>query len=531
MTTGDQDTNAIHCVRTRDGDVFGRMERGAIAFPGIRYAAPPLGNLRFAAPAPFVPDGGVALQWDGALATPRRPAPAPLQNAGMMMGSRPVGVTAEDCLFLDVFTPATAGCRPVMVWVYGGGFVGGSGVDVLTHGSHLAALGDVVVVSFNYRLGAFGFLHWHGDDRTPEAPRSNLGLRDQLAVLRWVQREIGAFGGDPARVTIFGESAGGMSVCDLLASPLAQGLVHRAIAQSGAAESVQSAAAAQQVHEDLARALGIRPYDVDALRACSTAQVLDAQQQALQAARARRGGMGFRPCVDGEVLPRLPMHAIAEGMAADVPLLLGSTRDEQRLYLNARQALTDEELLTQVRTRLQHAAILLPNGSRPSESESHTIAGAAIALYRSQHPGAAFGNIGLWCAIDTDLGFRLPALRLASTRAAGRAQSWLYLWTWASPALRGWLGACHAIDVPFVFANLDTPGMKRFAGAGAAADALARTVATTWAGFAHDGVPPQSDWHAFTAAGDPLLLLDATPRVANAPDTALVRFWQDAGLC
>jgi para-nitrobenzyl esterase len=140
-------------------------------FRGIRYAAPPVGELRFAPPAPFSTATGVPLQFEGALAAPPRAAPAPLQNTGMMLGSRPVGATAEDCLFLDVFTPALDGRRPVMVWIYGGGFVGGSGVDVLTHGSRLAALGDVVVVTFNYRLGALGFLHWDEAGDGPTAPR------------------------------------------------------------------------------------------------------------------------------------------------------------------------------------------------------------------------------------------------------------------------------------------------------------------------------------------------------------------------
>ena len=526
MTTAHRGAAGMLRVRTREGDVLGQPEQGALVFRGIRYAAPPVGELRFAPPAPFSTATGVPLQFEGALAAPPRAAPAPLQNTGMMLGSRPVGATAEDCLFLDVFTPALDGRRPVMVWIYGGGFVGGSGVDVLTHGSRLAALGDVVVVTFNYRLGALGFLHWDEAGDGPTAPRCNLGLRDQLAVLRWVQAEITAFGGDPDCVTVFGESAGGMSVCDLLASPHARALAHRAIAQSGGAESVQSADAARAVHADMAAALGVRAQDVEALRACSVERLLMAQQQALLAARARRGGMGFRPCVDGDVLPRLPLAAIGDGCGAAVPLLLGSTRDEQRLFINARQPLDDDELLAQVQARVRFHAEALPGSPDPAG-----IAREAIGRYRAGHPGAAFGNLGVWCAIDTDLGFRLPALRLAQARACSGAASWLYLWTWASPALRGWLGACHAIDVPFVFANLDAPGMKRFAGSGPEAQALARAVATTWAGFARAGSPPQPEWQPFSGNADPLLVIDADPRVADAPDAALVRFWAQAGLC
>ena len=550
-------------VRSLHGEVSGALERGAWAFRAIRYAAAPLGERRFAAPQPLDAPAIATLQrpfddahrgQQGALVA----GIAPLQNTGMAMGSRPVGVTTEDCLYLDVYTPATVGKRPVMVWIFGGGFVSGSGTDVLTHGSRLAARGDVVVVTFNYRLGAFGFLHWPSDVNTlGEAdaalqPVANAGLLDQIAVLHWVKREIAAFGGDPDCVTVFGESAGAMSVCDLLTSPAAHGLFHRAIAQSGAAESVQTAAAAIAVHQDLASALGVPAYDLAALRACDSDKLLAAQLQAWQRARARRGGMGFRPCVDGGVLPEQPLLAIAGGRAASVPMLIGSNLDEQRLYVSARQQLTDAELEQSVYERLQRAGIADPDVARN-----------AIALYRRAHPNARqfeqpepnvperartqFGNVALLAAIETDLAFRLPALRVARDRArsatapAVAAATYVYLWTWPSPALRGWLGACHAIEVPFVFGNLDTPGMKRFAGHGPDADALSAEVMDQWTHFARHGAPADPRWlpYPVTAPGPaaPTLSASSCTRVFNAtcttgqsPDAALLTFWCNAGL-
>ncbi len=561
-------------VRSLHGAVHGAFERGAWAFRGIRYAAAPLGERRFAAPQPLDAQAIATLQLPfDATHTARHDALvagiAPLQNTGIAMGSRPVGVTTEDCLYLDVYTPSSAGKRPVMVWVFGGGFVSGSGTDVLTHGSRLSAHGDVVVVTFNYRLGAFGFLHWPNDAAIASArstalqPVANAGLLDQIAVLRWVQREIAAFGGDPDCVTVFGESAGAMSVCDLLTSPAAQGLFHRAIAQSGAAESVQTATAAIAVHHDLASALGIAPYDLAALRACDSEELLAAQLQAWQQGRARRGGMGFRPCIDGTVLPEQPLLAIAAGRAARVPLLIGSNLDEQRLYVSARQQLTDAELQVRVSQRLQAAGVA-GQWVAGQGVVGQDLAAAAIALYRRAHPNARqfeqpdpniperartqFGNVALLAAIDTDLAFRLPALRVARDRARSASAAavdasatYLYLWTWPSPALRGWLGACHAIEVSFVFGNLDAPGMKRFAGHGPDADALSADVMAQWTHFAHHGVPADPHWLPYpgTAAEPAAPVLSATccTRVFNAtcttgqsPDAALLTFWCQAGL-
>ena len=557
-------------VQSLHGPVCGVRERGAWAFRGIRYAAAPLGGRRFAAPQPLDAHalGTLQLPADGPQDSLRvwgTPGIAPLQNSGMAMGTRPVGDTSEDCLYLDLYTPAVSGRRPVMVWIFGGGFVSGSGTDGLTHGSRLAARGDVVVVTFNYRLGAFGFLHWNGNEaragssHDPLQAAANAGLLDQIAVLHWIRNEVAAFGGDPDCVTVFGESAGAMSVCDLLTSPLADGLFHRAIAQSGAAESVQSATAAQTLHHDLAGALGIAPYDLAALRACDSGKLLAAQLQAAQLARARRGGMGFRPCVDGVVLPEQPLAAIAAGRAAQVPMLIGSNLDEQRLYVSSRQNLTDAELAARSSQRLQAAGVV-----------DVSVASAAIDLYRKSHPGARqfeqpdpnvperlrsqFGNVALLTAIDTDLAFRLPALRVARDRwRANAGETYVYLWTWPSPALRGWLGACHAIEVSFVFGNLDAPGMKRFAGHGRDADALSADIIAQWSHFARHGRPADASWHAYSdpaagtsaeprtdACADGSETMNSTPgctRVFAAtciagqpPDAALLAFWRGAGL-
>lgn len=498
------------------GRIRGCIERGAWAFRGVRYAAPPLGSLRFCSPRPLG-DVGVPPQWQSSDGEPAS-GPAPLQPPAMI-GARPVGDTAEDCLFLDVFTPEPHGSRPVMLWIHGGGFVAGSGCDPLTHGSRLAARGDVVVVTIGYRLGVFGFLAPWDDGDSVDA---NCGIRDQLAAIAWVRAHIAAFGGDPQRITLFGESAGAMSVFTLLTSPALppHGLTG-AIAQSGFAESVQSAAAARAVRADLAQSLGCAVSASDALRAAAIDALLTAQVRSSGLARARRAGMAFRPMIDGRLVIERPLEALRRGVSAALPLLLGSNRDEQRLYLSPRSMLSDEDLRSRVAARIADAGI----PTRPAAAA----ADEAIRRYTAGHPGARFGRAGVWCAIDTDLGYRLPALRVADARLAHGGCSYLYLWEWESPALRGWLGACHAIDVPFVFGNLDTPGMKRFAGSGPIAEQMSDTVQVLWSNLAH-GRAPSPEHLPFAAPGAPLLRIAAAPSFGPAPDAALVQFWADVGV-
>ena len=495
-------------VRIGAGELQGVPERNVLAFRGIPYATPPVGNLRFAAPQAVAP-------WPGTRDATRSGS-APPQNAGVMLGGRPVGATAEDCLYLEVYTPALDGRRPVMLWLYGGGFVAGSGSDVLTNGHRLARHGDVVVVTCNYRLGALGFLA--GDDATDTvgAAVSNAGLLDQIAVLRWIRAEIHHFGGDPDCVTLFGESAGGMSVCNLLAAPAARGLFHRAIAQSGFAASVQTGAAARDVRSQLCAALGVADGDTQALRECATDQLLAAQQQVLIATRRKYRGMAFRPAIDHASLPEVPLSAIAAGRAADVPMLLGTNLDEQRLYMSPRQDLTDAELLAHIVQRLRQSGV------------DPAFAPNAVALYQRTRPEAEYAsNAAIACAVDTDLSFRVPALRLARARlsAAVSAKTWMYLLTWKSPALRGWLAACHAIDVPFVFGNLDTPGMRRFAGSGAAADALAGQMMTDWTHFARTGQPAAHDWEPYAAPVRRTMLYGPHAAVVAAPYEEERQFW------
>jgi para-nitrobenzyl esterase len=308
-------------VDTIYGPLHGRQENSVIVWRGIPYAQAPVGELRFRAPQPPLP-------WPEVREATTFGPVAPQLSVGLesRFDVRPdpalLPVQSEDCLFLNVWVPATATSTsqlPVMVWIHGGSFVTGSGSTPLYDGTRFAAHGEVVVVTLNYRLGPLGFLHLA--ELVPGCD-NNLGLLDQLMALRWVQANIQAFGGDPGCVTVFGESAGAMSIAALLGMPTAQGLFQAAILQSGATR-LQLVARAKQVAEALANSL--TAGDPAQLLTLPLDQLLQGAQQLL---RTTPGGLPFQPVLDGQSLTMHPLAALAAGTWRGLPLLLGTNRDE-----------------------------------------------------------------------------------------------------------------------------------------------------------------------------------------------------------
>ncbi len=500
-------------VETTSGRLEGE-EAGALAiFRGVPYARPPVGELRLRAPRR--PEG-----WSGVRAALRHGPSAP-QNppASSLTGQAPEDQD-EDCLTLNVWAPAIDGAtRPVLVWVHGGGFTGGSGSSPLYAGAAMAERGDVVVVTMNYRLGLLGFLA-HPDlaDEEFGGAQGNWGLLDQVAALEWVRDNIAAFGGDPSNVTVFGESAGAMSVCDLMVMPAARGLFHRAIAQSGP----PVAAAMGNAEEHTAKLLAdLGCTDPNQLRAVPVAALLGAQG-GVMATRAG-GGLAFTPVVDGTSVPVSPAEAFEAGMSAPVPLLIGTNRDEAKLFMvgDPKNRRPDEDLLLR---RIDRAFDL--NGVGLS-------AQGAIDAYRRARAqrGEPTDPRELWSAIETDRMFRAGSVRAAATHAR-RADTYCYLFSWESPAMQGALGSCHALEIPFVLGTLDAPGMDRFAGTGPETVALSERMMDAWLAFARTGRPGHSglpDWPTYDATERATMVFGAGDRLALAPMDPERAFWETEG--
>ncbi|MCX3064317.1 carboxylesterase/lipase family protein [Streptomyces beihaiensis] len=454
-------TDTTHPVcGTAQGDVRGRRRGPVTAFLGVPYAAAPFGPRRFTAPAPAAPWTGVRDATAYGPTAPRAPYDKPFD---VLLPE--TSMSGQDCLNLNVWTrePGPGARLPVMVWLHGGSFTNGSANEPAYDGSAFARDG-VVLVGVNYRLGADGFLH------LPGAP-DNRGLLDQIAALEWVRDNIAAFGGDPDRVTVFGESAGALAIGRLLTEPRARGLFHRAVLQSGACHHFVRPDTARRIGERLAGHLGVEhtaeafaQVPLDRLTAAQAVlrRELAARPDPAVWGEAALNSMAFEPVADGLALP---------GPDTGVELLVGSTREEYRLFM-----VPVDRFRTISERRLARAADTY---------------GVDLSVYRASRPGAHPGE--LLEAVITDWFFRVPALRLAEAVPGTR----VYEFAWRSPRFDGDLGACHGLELPFVFDRLDDAGNKLLTGADAPAD-LARAVHGAWVAFASGGDP---GWAAYDAGG------------------------------
>ncbi len=460
-------------VNTRSGAVRGAHHGGVFSFKGMPYAAPPVGENRLQPPRPPEPWDGVrdALEFG-----PKPPQQAIPAEAELLPELAEPGA---DCLTLNIWTSDLgAATQPVMVWIPGGLFeFHATGACPWYDGAAFARDG-VVCVTINYRVGAEGFLYL-GDGL------ANLGLLDQIAALEWVRENIAAFGGDPDAVTVFGESAGGLSVSTLLAMPRAQGLFKRAIIQSGGAQHVNSPESARQIGERLAAEMKAEATR-KAITAAPLERLIEAQGKLREAlernpdpqlwGEAALNFLPWQPTVDGDVLPEPPLDRLRAGASADIDLLIGSNTQEARLFQvpgGLIDQVTDDFL-----TGMAGAYGL------PVET--------ALAAYRDLYPGGSAGDI--FAAIQGDWLFRIPLLRIAEARAAldRSAPTYMYEFAWPSPQFDGRLGAGHALEIPFVF---DTLGHQTEALHGAEPpQTLADAMHGAWVAFAKTGDP---GWTAF----------------------------------
>ncbi|MFD9790507.1 carboxylesterase/lipase family protein [Streptomyces sp. NPDC059070] len=484
---------------TRKGAVRGRTgSDGVTSFLGIPYAAPPFGPLRFREPAPADPWEGVRDALEHGPSAPRAPYAPPMD----VLIPDADGGQGEDCLNLSLWTPhpGPGGGLPVLVWLHGGAFSNGSGVGPAYDGRAFARDG-VVCVNVNYRLGTDGFL------RLPGRP-DNRGLLDQIAALEWVRDNIEAFGGAPDRVTVFGESAGGMSIGVLLAQPRARGLFHQAILQSGAAHHHLLPDTADLITARLAAKLGIRADGADladAFAAVPFEALLPAQSEL-------RAEMGARPdpALWGEaVLNMMPFEPVLESLPLPSPdrgvrLLAGSNREEYRLFLVPTERL---HLLGEAKLRRTAAEY----GLDPDK---------ALPVYAESRPGAAPGE--LFDAVATDWFYRIPAIRAVESVPG----SYLYEFAWRSPQFGGLLGACHAVELAFVFDNLRDPVYTPMLGA-EPPQAVADAVHGAWVAFATTGDP---GWDAYGPQTRTTMVFGASPdtpaEVVQDPRAAERALWE-----
>jgi para-nitrobenzyl esterase len=483
-------------------------------FRGIPYARAPRGALRWQAPEPPEPWQGVRPATDFGAAAPQSAPVMPLVRR--LIGAR-ARQQNQDCLSLNVWTPGTDGRpRPVMVWIHGGAFVLGSGSTGLYDGLRLARSGGVVVVTLNYRLGALGFLDlaalW------PGRFVPNAGLRDQIAALRWVREHIAQFGGDPEHVTIFGESAGGMSVATLLGTPAAQGLFQRAIAQSGAADHVSTPARAARCAEVFLEELDVRTPE--ALVESPTPAILAAQARASLRMGFVDGALPWQPSVDGDLLPLPPREQIGKGMARDVSLLVGTNRDEWKLFLlGDRKARNLDEAA--LRRRLARA---LPG----QDGSGRALAERAFDAYRRGAASRAATPGQTWEAFQSDRIFHVPAHRVAELHSPHAPHTFAYLFRWSPPGLRRFVGACHGIEIPFVFGTLREPLLAPLFAFSPGAGRLSARMQRAWVAFARSGDPGHEDlpeWPAYDATRRATLSFDTRCQVEDSPFDAALRFW------
>jgi para-nitrobenzyl esterase len=479
-------------VHVRDGAVRGKAESGVWAFLGIPYAVSPFGANRMRPAQPVQPWHG---ERDATAYGPTVPkGDYPPQYARLFPE---VVIPGEECLNLNVWTPETNASLPVLVWIHGGSFMNGSGSVGAYNGAAFARDG-VVCVTINYRLAAEGFLFL--DDGI-----ANLGLLDQLAALRWVQANIPAFGGDPARVTVAGESAGAMSVVTLLSMPQAEGLFTQAIAQSGAAAHTLTQDQAQMVGGYLASTLGV-PADREAIRAVPLEKLVQAASDLVVEVQtapdpAKWGPLAlsllpFAPAVDGEVVPQAPLAAIAAGQGRDVRLLIGSNRDEARLFFVAPATID-----------------LINDAALEAAASAYGLSADSVAVYRAGRPGASAGDI--LAAVITDWFFAIPAIRVAEARTgAASAPTWMYRFDHPAPENNHRFGASHGAEVPFVFNTISQQDLHPLIG-DIPSQAVADQTHKTWVDFITHGDP---GWPAYNTASRTTGLL--SDRITATADPA-----------
>ena len=491
---------------TAAGQVRGQRAGNVLVFKSIPYAAPPVGALCFAAPAPHQPWPGVRDATTGGPTAPFNRPPARAMDDQAIFG--PGWVKGDDYLTTNIWTPALTGPpRPVLVFIHGGAFVLGTSDVPLYDGTAFAQKG-VVLVTLNYRLGIEGFLKIQG------VP-SNLGIRDQLAALRWVQANIARFGGDPVNVTVFGESAGGMSVATLLGSPAAKGLFRRAILMSGSGQGVLSGEQADRIAAKYAKVLRIK-NTAEAYRRFTPEQLLVAQQKVTPKmvkldtddyADPGSGAVLYFPVIDGDIVPALPLTSVQQGASSAVDVLVGYNSDEANYFL----------IPTGLLKKIKSNFVLTLAAKR-----FHPAPASLVTVYKQAYPTKSLGE--LLSAMVTAYQFQVPSVRLADAHARQPGRTYMYEFAWPSSVAASTYGAYHGLGLPFVFNHLAlVTGPRGMLGPSGGPAELAEKMQDAWVEFAKTGSP---GWAPYTAAERQTMLFNTSSELQTNPHAKEIRAWE-----
>lgn len=503
-------TSARGVVGTTSGQVAGYVENDIYIYKGIPYAK----AERFMPPTAPTPWEGIRSSRAYGPTCPQAKRTGWYSDELAFSFNWDDGFPDEDCLRVNVWTPGVNDQkkRPVMVWLHGGGYSAGSGQELPSYdGTNMAKEHDVVVVTLNHRLNVLGFLDLSSFG-AKYAKSGNVGLLDLVAALQWVHDNIAAFGGDPANVTIFGQSGGGGKVSTLLATPSANGLFHKAIVQSGSMLRTMEARYSRRIGEETVRLLGLDAASIDSLARVPYNKLLAAGEKAVANVRqqAEKEGVasfifGWAPTVDGDVLPAQPFDPAAPAQSKDIPVMIGTTLHEfsASTYVPAFRNIAQDKAVEMLRAKY---------GDRTDEF---------VSLFGKVYPGYAPKDL-----LDVDFTFRPSAVEQANLKARqGGAPVYMYLFAWQSPVMDGILRSTHCMEIPFVFDN----ALRHASMTGGAADAqaLAQKMSTAWANFARTGNPngeglPQ--WPAYTPDGGETMWFDNTCTIKRHHDRELLEF-------
>jgi len=510
---GLDESSVFSIVETADGKVRGLKSGGIHVFKGMRYGADTSGANRFQPPQPVAKWTGVRDATSYGNYAPQMPADRRIAYADLIAYDLQPGGMGEDCLVLNLWTPSPSSSakRPVLVHLHGGGFYAGSGNSPQFDGEKMARFGDAVFITVNHRLGAFGYLNLAEVGGERYAQSGATGMLDIVAALRWIRENVSAFGGDPSRVLVFGQSGGGLKTSTLMAMPSAQGLFHRAGVMSGSGIRTMTAAQSATIAEKYLGALQIGKSSLDRLHTLPFQQLLAAQILFEKADRAKgEAPRAFSPVVDGVAIPRHPFDPDAPAISSSVPMIISTTLDE-RAYRQINFDLDDAGLLKFAQARVGEDAARL------------------LKMYRDEDPHAT--PFVLQARLDTDMTFRrgaqLQADRKATLATKGGAPVWTYLWKTPSPAYGGRYGAPHGVDIGpslhDIRMGLNGPSETNLR--------MADQLASAWVQFAATGDPNNARtprWPAYTTAKRSTLVFDkdaAHTQAQDDPRQAFREYW------